>query len=101
MLSVTDAEILAAKVAIDRAGVGCEPASAASLAGARKLRSDGVIRPKDVVIAILTGHILKDPGILQEIHGPVSIAPALANPPVRVAASVAAIRAQLNSPPSC
>lgn len=101
VLSVTDAEILAAKVAIDRAGVGCEPASAASLAGARKLRSEGVIRPKDVVIAILTGHILKDPGILQEIHGPVSIAPALANPPVRVAASVAAIRAQLNSPPSC
>jgi threonine synthase len=101
VLSVTDAEILAAKVAIDRAGVGCEPASAASLAGARKLRSDGVIQPKDVVIAILTGHILKDPGILQEIHGPVSIAPALANPPVRVAASIAAIRAQLKSPPSC
>ena len=101
VLSVTDAEILAAKVAIDRAGVGCEPASAASLAGARKLRSEGVIRPKDVVIAILTGHILKDPGILQEIHGPVSIAPALANPPVRVAASVAAIRALLNAPPSC
>jgi threonine synthase len=100
VLSVTDAEILAAKVAIDRAGVGCEPASAASLAGARKLRSEGVIRPKDVVIAILTGHILKDPGILQEIHGPVSIAPALANPPVRVAASVAAIRALLNAPPS-
>lgn len=101
VLSVTDAEILAAKVAIDRAGVGCEPASAASLAGARKLRSDGVIRPKDVVIAILTGHILKDPGILQEIHGPVSIAPALANPPVRIAANVAAIRALLNAPPSC
>jgi threonine synthase len=101
VLSVTDAEILAAKVAIDRAGVGCEPASAASLAGARKLRSDSVIQPHDVVVTVLTGHILKDLGILQQIHGPASIAPALANPPVRIAANLSTVRDLLNRPSSC
>jgi threonine synthase len=46
---------------IDAAGLGCEPASAASLAGLRKLVSAGTIRPGDRVVAVLTGHLLKDP----------------------------------------
>ncbi|MBF0441560.1 MAG: threonine synthase [Oligoflexales bacterium] len=58
---VADSEILEAKSAIDRVGIGCEPASACSLAGARKLRAQGVIRKSDRVVCILTGHILKDP----------------------------------------
>lgn len=62
--SVTDAEILAAKQAIDRAGVGCEPASAASLAGIRQLTAAGTIAPDAMVAAVLTGHMLKDPEIL-------------------------------------
>ena len=57
---VSDEEIFAAKAQIDRAGIGCEPASAASLAGARKLRAEGVIAPDARVVAILTGHLLKD-----------------------------------------
>ena len=97
VLSVTDDEILAAKAAIDRAGVGCEPASAASLAGAQKLRRDGVIRPGDTVVTVLTGHILKDPGILQQIHGPGSIAPAIANVPLRIAANIGALRKVLRA----
>ncbi|MDE3230123.1 MAG: threonine synthase [Chloroflexota bacterium] len=56
----SDEEIFAAKAIIDRAGIGCEPASAASLAGARKLRAAGVIAPDARVVAILTGHLLKD-----------------------------------------
>jgi threonine synthase len=92
VIAVTDDEILAAKGVIDRAGVGCEPASAASLAGVRKLRSEGIIRAGDSVVAVLTGHLLKDPGILQQIHTSGSIAPAIANVPVHVEASIAAIR---------
>ena len=62
--TVSDEEILAAKAVIDRAGVGCEPASAASVAGVRRLVAEGTIKPDDEVVAILTGHILKDPEIL-------------------------------------
>jgi threonine synthase len=58
---VSDEEILAAKARIDGAGLGCEPASAASLAGARKLRAEGVIAPGERVVCVLTGNILKDP----------------------------------------
>jgi threonine synthase len=59
--TVDDAAILAAKAIIDRAGIGCEPASAATLAGLRQLVAAGVIAPDATVAGILTGHILKDP----------------------------------------
>jgi threonine synthase len=59
--AVSDAEILAAKSEIDAAGVGCEPASAASVAGVRALVRGGVIAPDASVVAVLTGHVLKDP----------------------------------------
>ena len=58
---VTDAEILAAKREIDTMGIGCEPASAATLAGVHKLRAAGVMTERDRVVCVLTGHILKDP----------------------------------------
>jgi threonine synthase len=58
---VTDQEIMDAKALIDGQGIGCEPASACSLAGARKLAQQGIIRPDETVVGILTGHILKDP----------------------------------------
>lgn len=57
---VSDDEIFAAKACIDRAGIGCEPASAASVAGARRLVAEGVIAPDALVVAVLTGHLLKD-----------------------------------------
>ncbi|MEP7000748.1 MAG: threonine synthase [bacterium] len=60
--SVTDDEIFAAKAVIDQCGVGCEPASAASVAGVRALALRGIIRRDERVIAVLTGHLLKDPG---------------------------------------
>ena len=56
-----DDEIMAAKRDIDRMGIGCEPASAATLAGLRKLRAAGVIGPREQVVCVLTGHLLKDP----------------------------------------
>jgi len=57
---VSDDEILAAKSVIDRAGIGCEPASAATLAGVRKLVERGIIKRDERVAGILTGHLLKD-----------------------------------------
>lgn len=57
---VSDEEILEAKVVIDRAGIGCEPASAATLAGMRKLVGRRVIRGDERVAGILTGTLLKD-----------------------------------------
>lgn len=58
---VTDQEMLDAKAKVGAGGLGCEPASAASVAGALKLRLEGVIEPGERVICILTGHQLKDP----------------------------------------
>ncbi len=58
---VNDGEIMAAKAVIDRAGIGCEPASAATLAGVKKLVRQGVIAADEDVVLILTGHMLKDP----------------------------------------
>lgn len=57
---VSDELILAAKAQIGAGGFGCEPASAASVAGAKLLREQGVISPSDRVVCILTGHQLKD-----------------------------------------
>jgi threonine synthase len=56
---VTDEEILAAKSVIDRAGIGCELASAATLAGIRKLVARGAIKRDEHVVGILTGNLLK------------------------------------------
>ena len=58
---VTDQQIMDAKAIVDGVGIGCEPASACSVAGVRKLVSKGIIRRGDTVVGVLTGHILKDP----------------------------------------
>lgn len=65
---VTDQEILDAKAQVGAGGIGCEPASAASVAGARLLREQGVIAPSDRVVCILTGHQLKDPTATVAYH---------------------------------
>jgi threonine synthase len=73
---VSDGEIMDAKALIDAQGIGCEPASACSFAGLRKLVESGVIRRDETVVGILTGHLLKDPdatiayheGLLEDIE---------------------------------
>lgn len=65
---VTDQEILDAKAKVGAGGLGCEPASAASVAGAKLLRDEGVIAPSDRVVCILTGHQLKDPTATVAYH---------------------------------
>lgn len=65
---VNDQEILDAKAQVGGGGFGCEPASAASVAGTKKLRAEGVIAPSDRVVCILTGHQLKDPDATVGYH---------------------------------
>ena len=60
ILDVTDEEIAEAKAVIGRDGIGCEPASATTLAGIRKLTHAGKLPTDAKVVAILTGHVLKD-----------------------------------------
>jgi threonine synthase len=59
--AVADEAILDAKAQVGAHGYGCEPASGASVAGAKLLREEGVIGPDERVVCILTGHLLKDP----------------------------------------
>lgn len=66
--SVTDSEIMEAKRQIDLAGIGCEPASATTLAGLKKLTQHNQIKPEESVILILTGHLLKDNEASMDIH---------------------------------
>ncbi len=65
---VSDQEILDAKAKVGAGGLGCEPASAASVAGTRKLRQEGVIGADERVVCILTGHALKDPTTTVAYH---------------------------------
>src|SRR5262245_56405570 len=65
---VTDQEIMDAKAKVAAGGLWCEPASAASVAGVRKLRSEGIIGADERVVCILTGHQLKDPTATVAYH---------------------------------
>jgi threonine synthase len=88
---VSEQEIADAKAVIGQCGIGCEPASAATLAGIRKLTAAGAITPDADVVAVLTGNVLKDPdyihkyhlGILETIAG-TRLLSNLGNPPVVV-----------------
>ncbi len=89
--AVDDGAILEAKARIDAAGVGCEPASAATLAAIRELVSAGTIRPDHRVVAILTGHLLKDPDAVLDYHLTRRPVPAGANPPVTIEADAGTV----------
>ncbi len=60
-IAVTDEEITDAQRALARDGIGVEPASAASVAGLRKLREEGEVSADENVVCLTTGHLLKDP----------------------------------------
>lgn len=65
---VSEQEIMDAKAMVDAAGIGAEPASCCSVAGAKKLVESGVILKNDFVVGILTGNILKDPDAVIGYH---------------------------------
>jgi threonine synthase len=99
--AVSEQEIADAKAVIGQSGIGCEPASAASLAGAKKLVAAGIIKPTDRVVGVLTGNMLKDPmyslayheGTLttHDVDGDHPIKPAYPNRPVVVPPDAGAI----------
>lgn len=93
--AVSDDELLDAKAVIDAAGIGAEPASAASLAGIRKLVREGEVAPDATVVGVLTGNILKDTEAIARYHlgdeqGTRS------NRPVRIPAEMAALEKVLD-----
>ena len=65
---VSEAEIALAKAEIGAEGIGCEPASAVTLAGLKKLAGDGRIGGEESVVLVLTGHTLKDPDYTIRYH---------------------------------
>ncbi|HKV05457.1 MAG TPA: threonine synthase [Candidatus Acidoferrales bacterium] len=107
VISVSEQEIADAKAMIGRDGIGCEPGSATTVAGIKKLVAAGHIRQHDNVVAVLTGHMLKDPGYVSQYHRgtltldsdgsapPLHIEGKFQNAPVHVPASKAAILATL------
>jgi threonine synthase len=106
VISVSESELADAKAVIGFEGIGCEPASAATVAGIKKLVVMGKIGADESVVAILTGHVLKDPDYVSHYHrGTLSLATgtdghgeksqaivgSFRNAPVRVAATKDAI----------
>ncbi|WNQ11059.1 threonine synthase [Paenibacillus aurantius] len=67
-VAVTDEDILNAKAVVDASGVGCEPASAAAVAGLRRLVSHGIIDREETAVCLLTGHLLKDTDAVGAYH---------------------------------
>lgn len=65
---VSEVEIAQAKAEIGAEGIGCEPASAVTLAGLKKLVKQGFVKPDETVVLVLTGHLLKDPDFTIEFH---------------------------------
>jgi threonine synthase len=106
---VSEQEIADAKAMIGRDGIGCEPGSATTVAGIKKLVAAGHIRADENVIAVLTGHMLKDTDYVSQYHrgtlaldsggkdgsAPQPIHGAFQNSPERVAPNKAAILATL------
>jgi len=66
--AVTDEEICDAKAIVGKYGLGCEPASAATIAGLKHLLSEGIIEKDERVACVLTGHPLKDPNVTVNYH---------------------------------
>jgi threonine synthase len=94
VITVSEQEIADAKAIIGRDGVGCEPASATTVAGIRKLVAERFIKNDESVVAVLTGHMLKDTDYVINYHKQTlrasetqRIRSNFANPPLRVASS--------------
>ena len=102
VVTVTEQEIADAKAVIGADGIGCEPASATTVAGIRNLVADGTINEGETVVAVLTGHLLKDTDYVMKYHNQSLVAPdgeripsRFANSPIRVSASAEMIKALL------
>ncbi|NDG62940.1 MAG: threonine synthase [Planctomycetes bacterium] len=97
--AVSDEAIMEAKSVIDASGVGCEPASAASVAGVKALVARGVIKPGESVVTMLTGHVLKDPEkiLTSDAHSPHPHPHPHPRAPIEIDANLAAVERVLKS----
>jgi len=95
--AVTDEEILDAKALIGRHGLGCEPASAATIAGLKHLRAEGLIGADERIACVLTGHPLKDPNVTVNYHK--DNKGLFSNPPIEAPNDLDAIIKQVSCPP--
>lgn len=110
VLSVSEQEIADAKAIIGRDGVGCEPASATTVAGLKRLVADGFVKSDEETVAVLTGHVLKDADYVINYHRQTLFAhhtspdeteeehhltSTFSNPPARVEATKEAILEEL------
>ena len=75
VITVSEQEIADAKAMIGRDGIGCEPASATTVAGIRKLVKEKIIKKDESVVAVLTGHLLKDTDYVIKYHEGKLVAP--------------------------
>ena len=75
VITVSEQEIAGAKAIIGRDGIGCEPASATTVAGIRRLVHDNRIKKHESVVAVLTGHLLKDTDYVIKYHEGTLVAP--------------------------
>jgi threonine synthase len=98
---VSDTEIMDAKAMVDGVGIGCEPASAAAVAGTRKLVTDGVIGPDQTVVAVLTGNLLKDPTATVAYHTGEWPDAGYGNRPLSVAAEMDVVRRLVEETVDC
>jgi threonine synthase len=107
VITVSEQEIADAKAVIGRDGIGCEPASATTVAGIKKLIASGFIKNDDSVVAVLTGHVLKDTEYVIGYHNQTLRAPTptrreeqihanFGNKPLRVESSRASLKDALN-----
>lgn len=105
VITVSEQEIADAKAIIGLDGIGCEPASATTVAGIRKLAGNGFIKKDETVVAVLTGHLLKDTDYVIKYHSQMLNAPeteerirgTFANSIMRVAARPCAIESVLKA----
>jgi threonine synthase len=92
-LDVSEAEIAVAKAEIGAEGLGCEPASAVTLAGLKKLRAQGFVSPGESVVLVLTGHTLKDADYTIDFHrGVLLTEEETGGPGSEIAAQITALR---------
>ncbi|HLZ93700.1 MAG TPA: threonine synthase [Candidatus Acidoferrum sp.] len=99
---VTEVELAQAKAEIGAEGIGCEPASAVTLAGLKKLVKQGFVKAAETVVLVLTGNLLKDPDFTIDFHrgdlfkgtrdeGAASSLEALRHPPIVLDATLDAV----------
>jgi threonine synthase len=99
---VSELEIAEAKAEIGAEGIGCEPASAVTLAGLKKLVKQGFVKHEEMVVLVLTGNLLKDPDFTIDFHrgelfGDQKAVQGLRRPPIILDATLEAVIGALES----